>query len=221
MSESKINDWNRAQTRLLKHHIPLFLLSVSSALLIYRLTKSDDSIFRMSFSTAYPAFALLAATLAVSPLQKLVNRTNTVSTDFRRDLGFWAAVMSLVHVAFGLNVHMRGRMWLLFLGERMVSPYIRFDMFGAANFSGLLAALVLIMLFATSNDWAIRRFGIKKWKKVQRWNYVLFGVVILHGILYQVIEKRIPPYTFIFAAIGLVVLILRIAGMLSRKKQKS
>jgi len=172
--------WDRASRRLVKHHIPLFILSFGTVFLVYQLSKSDDAIFKMSFSTAYPALVLLAATLIVSPLQQLLHRTNPVSTDFRRDLGFWAAIVSLVHVAFGLQVHMRGRMWLLFFDEKMVFPFFRFDQFGGANFSGLFAALILIMLFATSNDWAIRKFGIKKWKKIQRWNYVLFAVVILH-----------------------------------------
>jgi sulfoxide reductase heme-binding subunit YedZ len=77
------------------------------------------------------------------------------------------------------------------------------------------------MLFAISNDRALNALGWKKWRRLQRWNYALFILVILHGVLYQVIEKRVPPYTYIFAAIGLIVVIIRLAGFLSRKRERA
>jgi sulfoxide reductase heme-binding subunit YedZ len=187
-------------------------------LLIFAFRKSPDFISNISISTAYPGLALLAATLVVTPLQKMLRRSNPVSTDFRRDLGFWAAMVSLVHVVFGLQVHLRGRMWLLFLKQDLEFPFIRFDLFGAANYTGLITALILIVLFATSNDWSLKKLGLKRWKRLQRWNYVLFAVVVLHGILYQVVEKRIPPYIYLFAGIVAIVVIIRVVGFLYRKR---
>jgi sulfoxide reductase heme-binding subunit YedZ len=179
---------------------------------------SEDIIFRISLATAYSALTLLAATLSISPLQKISNRSVSVSTDFRRDLGFWAAVVSLVHVAFGLNVHMRGRMWLLFLKENMNFPFIRTDLFGSANYSGVIATIVLIVLFATSNDWAIAKFGIRKWKRLQRWNYGLFVLVVLHGVLYEIIEKWLSPYIHVFAVVVIIVLVLRLSALLYKRQ---
>lgn len=219
VNTNKQADWSRTKTRVLWHHLPLFIFSLGLILLIFSLTKSEDDIFRMSLSTAYTAMVLLAATLAISPLHKILDLSNPVSTDFRRDLGFWGAIVSLAHVFYGLQVHMRGRMWLLFLDEKMIFPFIRVDRFGFANFSGLFATIILMILFATSNDWSMQKLGIKKWKKVQRWNYVLFTVVILHGVLYQLIEKRMPPYIFIFWAVCSMVIILRIAAILFRKNK--
>lgn len=218
---NKSEEKKRFQKRLLRHHLPLFFASLGSVLLILAFYESPDLISNISISTAYPGLALLAATLIISPLQKILSRPNPVSTDFRRDLGFWAAVVSLVHVVFGLQVHMRGRMWLLFLDKGMDFPYLRFDLFGAANYSGLMATFILVILFATSNDRSLNALGWKKWKRLQRWNYILFIVVILHGVLYQVIEKRVAPYTYIFAGIGLIVVIIRIAGFLSRKRRRA
>jgi sulfoxide reductase heme-binding subunit YedZ len=220
-STNKSEKKKRSRKRLLRHQLPLFFISLGAVLLIIAFRKSPDLISNISISTAYTGLALLAATLAISPLQKILNRPNPVSTDFRRDLGFWAAVVSLAHVVFGLQVHMRGRMWLLFLDKGMDFPYLRFDLFGAANYSGLIAAFILAMLFAISNDRALNALGWKKWRRLQRWNYALFILVILHGVLYQVIEKRVPPYTYIFAAIGLIVVIIRLAGFLSRKRERA
>ena len=31
---------------------------------------------------------------------------------------------------------------------------------------------------------------------MQQLNYVLFAIVIVHAILYQIIEKRSPPFAF-------------------------
>lgn len=203
---------------MLRNHIPVLFFSLATFLWIYSTRKSPDVISNISISTAYPGLALLAATLIVGPLRDLLKQPNKVSTDFRRDLGFWAAVVSLIHVLFGLQVHLRGRMWLLFLRDNPEFPYIRFDMFGAANYTGLFATVILIALFATSSDWALQKLGIKRWKLVQRWNYLLFFVVGVHGILYQIIEKRIALFVFIFIGILAFVLIVRIFGYFSPKR---
>lgn len=211
--------WHRILKRIRRHHLPLLGIVVLSVALFYRAVESEDVIFRLSMATAYPGLALLAATLLTGPLRVIRKRPNPVSDDLTRDIGIWAALVSLVHVVFGLQVHMRGRMWLLFIKENLHFPFARFDLFGAANHTGLIATLILVMLFATSNDWALRSLGTKQWKRLQRWNYGLFAGVILHGVLYQVIENRNPPYTYIFAAMGAVVLIMQIAGFLHRKRQ--
>lgn len=219
----KISKWTsiigmkRARKRLIQHHIPLLLISVISVGLMYLNVESQNVIFRLSMATAYPGLLLLAASLVAGPLSRIFFRSKSVSTDFRRDLGLWAAIVSLSHVVFGLQVHMRGRMWLLFLRENLEFPFVRLDMFGAANFTGLIATLILLTLLVTSNDWALNSMGKKKWKQLQRLNYGLFAVVLIHGVLYQVIEKRVGPLVYIFAAIGLIVVFIRIAEFLNSK----
>jgi len=58
----------------------------------------------------------------------------------------------------------------------------------------LIGTLVLVLLLATSNDYALRRLGKSKWKQLQRWNYLLFALVILHAFGYQTIEKQRAPF---------------------------
>jgi sulfoxide reductase heme-binding subunit YedZ len=210
---------NRIRKRISRHHLPLLLFTIVAVTLVYWVIEAEDVIFLLSMATAYPGLALLAATLLTGPLKVIRKHPNPVSDDLTRDIGVWAAFVSLTHVVFGLQVHMRGRMWLLFLEENQSFPYIRFDLFGAANHTGLLALLFLVMLLATSNDWSLRALGTKKWKRLQCWNYGLFAIVLLHGVMYQVIENRNPPYIYIFSAMAAIVFIMQLMGFLHRKRQ--
>ncbi len=210
---------HRIKQRLRRHHFPLLLFTVLSIALFYWLIESEDALFRFSMATAYPGMALLAATLFTGPLKVLRKQTVPVSDDLTRDLGIWAAVVSLLHVVFGLQVHMRGRMWLLFVTESMEFPFVRFDQFGAANYTGLIGTIIIVLLLALSNDLSLRKLGTKKWKRLQRWNYGLFFLIVVHGVIYQILEERVQPYPSLFASIGIVVLIVQLAGFIDRKRQ--
>ncbi|MDA0195947.1 MAG: ferric reductase-like transmembrane domain-containing protein [Bacteroidetes bacterium] len=211
---------NRITRRLFKHHLPLFVLSVVSVWLVYWEVGTEDKISRLSMATAYPGLALLAATLLIGPFKVIRRRPNPVSDDLTRDIGIWAGIVGLAHVILGLQVHMRGRMWLLFLNENQELPFIRLDQFGAANYTGLIATLILAMLLVTSNDWSLRKLGTKQWKRLHYWNYGLFLMVLLHGIIYQIIEKRVLPYPYIFSAFAAIVIIMQLVGYTIRKSQK-
>ena len=62
--------------------------------------------------------------------------------------------------------------------------------FGFANFTGLAAALLFLMLLAISNDFSLRTLKTHRWKFLQRWTYAAFALTGAHGIAYQLIEKR-------------------------------
>jgi sulfoxide reductase heme-binding subunit YedZ len=142
-----------------------------------------------------------------------------VSTDLRRDIGIWAALLGLFHTIVGLQVHMKGRFWLYFVfspNEDRFLP-VRYDLFGFANYTGLAATLVLIMLLALSNDLSLRRLGARRWKSLQRWNYPCCIFVVLHGVAYQFIENRSLWFIGLFGSIVLVAGALQLAGF--RKKR--
>jgi sulfoxide reductase heme-binding subunit YedZ len=158
-------------------------------------------------ATAYAALGLLAATLAVGPLRVLRARPNPVSTDLRRDLGIWCALVGLAHTIVGSQVHLRGRWWAYFVfpADQPHRVPVRYDAFGATNYAGLAAALVLLVLLAISNDAALRRLGTRRWKRVQRWTYAVAALVALHGAIYQTLEKR--------ALLGVIALVLVAAAV--------
>ena len=151
-----------------------------------------DAVALASMSTAYVATALLFACLMVGPLNVLRRRPNPVSTHLRRDLGIWGGAIALVHLAVGLNVHLRGRPWLYFVygPEEPHRVLVRHDIFGFANYTGLAAGVIFAVLLAISNDRALRRMGTTRWKRWQRWNYAATALLVAHGAAFQTIEKR-------------------------------
>jgi len=191
--------------------IALLVCAVSGFFLVF-LTRfypeTERQAFRWSLTTGYVAFALLAVTLSLGVWNVVRGRRNPVSSDLRRDLGIWCAFLSLAHVVFGLNVHMKS--WTLYFVQE--SGWPRADLFGGTNYLGAVAALVVIILLATSNDFSIRFLGKTRWKSIQRLNYLFFCFVVLHGAIYLVVEKRLVPYAAIVGLLGGWVLTVQWVG---------
>lgn len=186
----------------------------------------SDWVMRASFSSAYPALVLLAATLLHGPYNLIRGRGNPVSSDLRRDVGIWAGVMSVAHAAVGQCVHLRGRPWLYYVyswRERRHSLLgfpLRHDVFGWANWTGLAATLLVIALLATSNDRALRSLGAGNWKTLQRWNYAAFALVAFHGFAYQLgIEKQHRDFVLASAGCVAVALGMQGAGAVARRRR--
>lgn len=171
------------------------------ALALYFTRPYRDVVTRASFATAYPALLLLALTLLTGPLNVLLRRRNPVSSDLRRDIGIWAGIFSVAHSVIGQCVHLRGRPWLYYIYDRRQSHWlpVRHDLFGFANYTGLAGTLIVLALVASSNDYSLRRLGTPGWKKLQRWNYAVFGLVAAHAIGYLLIEKQKLPFDLTIA----------------------
>jgi sulfoxide reductase heme-binding subunit YedZ len=100
-----------------------------------------------------------------------------------------------------------------------VQPF-RHDVFGLANYTGLVAALLLLALLATSNDASLRALGTPGWKSLQRWNYGVFGLLIVHTLGYQVgIERPIGALVSLAVTATLVTVMLQGIGYLRRLKK--
>jgi sulfoxide reductase heme-binding subunit YedZ len=216
--------WQRLRQRLQKHYLVFAVSSAALMLGIVLVFPSPEVIHRWSIATAYAGLALLGATLVTGPLNLLRNRRNPVSTDLRRDLGIFGAIISLAHVVLGLQVHLKGRMLQYFFyppNQRHFLFGIRLDLFGFANDTGLIAALAVAFLFALSNDLSLRRLGGRRWKSLQRWNYGLFALVVIHGIAYQLIEERKVPYLIVFGLLVTAVVVIQIVGFRRWKRKPS
>lgn len=204
-----------------RRHVVLALVSAALAAAIFCVLSSPDGIFKLSMASAYAGLVLLGASLIVGPWNVLRSRPNPVSTDLRRDIGIWAGLVGIFHVVIGLQVHMRGKLWLYFVypsGEHHLLP-LRYDPFGFANYTGLGATLALLLLLALSNDLSLRRLGTIRWKSLQRWNYACGALVVLHGIAFQLIEERVLPFIALFGAIVLVAAAFQFAGFRTKRSQ--
>ncbi len=215
---------NRLVPRLIRHHLPLLVLTLASVAVLYATRPYKDILSRASFASAYPALGLLTVTLLIGPWNVLRRRPNPVSSDLRRDIGIWAGILSIVHTAVGQCVHLRGRPWLYYVYGATEHHHrfpVRHDLFGVANYTGAFGVLVVIALLAMSNDYSLRALGTQSWKQLQRWNYVLFMLVAIHAFGYQGIEKQeISWITTVTACIAITIL-LQIAGFYRRRILRS
>lgn len=211
---NKQNFQQRHEQRFRKHHLPIAIVTLILIIGFYQALPSPDSRFRLSMATAYTSLLWLGATLVTGAWNVLRSHPNPLSTDLRRDLGIWAAIVGFAHVLIGLSVHMSGKYWLYFFYPANESHFlpIRLDPFGFANYTGLIATVILGLLLAISNDFSLRWLGGKRWKDLQRWNYGLFMLVSVHGIVYQLVEKRQFPYPLIFLAMVAGVVAIQVAG---------
>jgi len=213
----------RMRRRWLRHHLPLLVLCVGSVAALYATRSYSDTITRASFATAYPALALLAATLLIGPLNLLRRQTNPISSDLRRDIGIWAGILGIVHTCVGQCVHLRGRPWLYYIygpQEHHHAFPIRHDLFGLANYTGAISVLLLAALFATSNDYMLRKMHTRGWKKLQRWNYAVFALAAVHSFAYQGVEKQHLNWVAAAGACVAIALAFQIAGIVMRRRAK-
>src|SRR5260370_8257733 len=185
-----------------KRHLTLAVGAIAISCLAFAATPPPDVPHRLSMATAYAGLIFLAVSLWIGPWNILRRRPNPVSFDLRRDVGILTGILAILHTIVGLTVHLRGRMWMHFF--KSLHPLkLQNTQFGFANFTGLGAALLFLMLLAISNDLSLRTLKTRRWKSLQRWTYAGFLLTAAHGISYQMIEKRRILWVLVYA--GLII----------------
>jgi sulfoxide reductase heme-binding subunit YedZ len=195
-------DWRR---RLLLHHAPLALASAVVLVVLVALPPfiagghpglpRRISTSRLTTATGYLALGLLGMTLLVGPANLLLRRRNPVSSSLRRDFGTWTAIFSVVHVVLGFQLHGRGLAGLL--GYFVADGRPLTNGFGLGNWTGLGALLIVAGLLALSTDASLRELKARRWKRLQRLNYALFALVVLHALFYGALSRATSPFTLL------------------------
>jgi methionine sulfoxide reductase heme-binding subunit len=161
----------------------------------------QDRLFMARFTTAtgYVATGLLALTLLIGPANLLLRRRNPVSSYLRRDVGTWTAIISVVHVIVGFSVHGPAAP----LAERVLAYFFApegrplTNSFGLGNWTGLAATVIVVGLLALSSNFALRKLKARPWKWLQRLNYALFVLVVMHALFYSAGMRAGSPYTLL------------------------
>ena len=159
-----------------------------------------DPIGEMTDVTGYTGLALLAASLAVTPILSLTGYRKVATV--RKSLGLqgflYVTLHLLVFIAldYGLNLN-------LILGDAILSK--RFVLVGFGSF------LLLLPLAITSTKWWMKRLG-KNWKRLHRLAYLAVPLGVFH---YFLVEK-IPVEPFIWGAVVGLLLIARIPSVRKR-----
>ena len=174
----------------------------------------DDRSFerRLTTATGYVALGLLALTLLIGPANLLLRRRNPVSSYLRRDVGAWTALFSVAHVVVSLMVHGSGQIQH-FLDFFVADGSPLRNSFGLGNWTGLGALVIVAVLLALSSDAALRRLKAKNWKRLQRLNYVLFALVIVHAFFYGALLRQTSPYTILLGLLVIAVVAGQLVGV--------
>jgi len=207
--------WNR----LLRHMLlAVAALGIGSA--IYALLPRPDLRHRISLASAYVAIIYLAISLALGPYRIWRKLPNPISFDLRRDIGIWVGSLASLHTVVGLTVHLRGRMWMYFL-EQLHPVRVQKSPFGLANYLGVAAMLVFLLLLLISNDSSVRKLGTARWKSIQRWSYVGAGLTVVHGLAYQFVEKRQAEWVAVLLVIAALAAGLQVTGFLLVRRART
>jgi sulfoxide reductase heme-binding subunit YedZ len=209
--------WRR---RLLLHHVPIALASAGALVLFMGVSPfTHRSIFSGAFSislltvaTGYVALGLLGLTLLLGPANILLRRRNPVSTYLRRDLGTWTAIFSVVHVIVAFQVH-GGSGTFSFLHFFVADGRPLTSSFGLGNWTGLAALVIVVGLLALANNRSVRELEAARWKNLQRLNYTLFALVVLHAVFYGALMRMTSPFTILLISTVIAVFVGQAVGI--------
>jgi sulfoxide reductase heme-binding subunit YedZ len=161
-------------------------------------TLGPDPTATIAFATGSTTLNLLAITLAITPIRKLIPQLGWLIR-FRRLLGLFAFFYGTVHMA------------------TYVALYANFDVSTIITdvtrrrfiIAGVLAWLLLLPLALTSTNWAIRKIGGKNWNRLHKLVYLAIVCAVIH-YWWQVKPGVLAPMsiTIIVAALLLARLVL-------------
>jgi methionine sulfoxide reductase heme-binding subunit len=211
--------WRR---RLLLHHVPLALASAVGVVVFIGLSPAHGgiSVSQLVVATGYVALGLLGLTLLIGPANLLLRRRNPVNNYLRRDVGTWTAIWSVVHVIVGLQGHESGV--FAFVDYFVADGRPLTNSFGMGNWTGLAATVIVVLLLVLSTDRHLRELKSRRWKDLQRLNYTLFALVVLHAVYYGALRRMTSPYTRLLLITVIAVLLGQAAGIwLWRRKERA
>lgn len=177
---------------------PIYIAAPLPAVLLYWQGASGmlgpDPVRAIERQMGLYALQLIIAGLAITPLRRFAG-LNLIK--FRRAIGIMAFVYVCVHLLTWAVLDM-GLYLGQALGDIVKRPYITV---------GMAAFLMLIPLAATSNDWAVRKLGALRWRKLHR---LVYPAAVLGAVHYIWLVKAWPLEPFLYLGAILFLLALRV-----------
>ena len=212
---------NETIARLKKHYLPLLSLVLIAWVIFYIGWTNRDTITFITQATGYISIIILSISLIIGPVNILLKIKNPISTYLRRDISVIGGILALIHSIAGLFVHLRGNNWQYFLNKTEFGYSIRTDNFGLANYTGLISALIIILLLITSNDYSLKKLNTTYWKNIQRLSYLMFILAIIHCFYYRIVKGNLNLIYSLYIPLFIIVLTFQMIGMwLKLTKQK-
>lgn len=204
---------NNLIERLKIHYLPLLSAVLIAGIIFNHNWPNRDAITFITDASGYISIILITFSLLIGSFNLFFKRINPISTYFRRDIGITGGVLAVIHSAAGLFVHLRGNNWQYFLNKTEYGYSIRLDDFGLANYTGLISALIIVVLLMTSNDFFFRKLNPFIWKNVQRFAYLAFLFAIIHSVYYKIVQTNLKLVWYLYLPLLLVVILFQIVGI--------
>lgn len=162
---------NRKLLILLKSLVWLACLAPLSWLVWGAVTNNlgPDPTGEITFDTGMTTLWLLVATLAISPMRRILPALSWL-IKFRRLVGLFAFFYGSIHLFAYVGLY-AGFNVPLMLSDIAKRRYIT---------AGMAAYLLLIPLAATSTTWAIRKLGGKRWNRLHVLIYFAAAAGVIH-----------------------------------------
>ena len=182
-------------TRIALKTLAWLICLVPLARLMWGATKGDlgaDPAATLAFATGLAALRILTASLAITPLRKILPQLGWLA-GFRRLLGLFAFFYATLHLT----------VWVVL--------YSGFDFHAMAGdvtkrrfiMAGMAAWLLLLPLAATSTGWAIRKLGGKRWNRLHKLVYLAAVCGVVH-YWWQVKTGVLTPMTITLVVAALL-----------------
>lgn len=154
---------------------------------------------RASLATAWICVALFSAALLVGPAAISRAGRPVLNSLLRRDLGIWCALAGLAHLTLATVLVMSPVYFRSYITGPPGAPLPGVAGWAGTGsiLAGYVVGLVFLLLLAISNNWSLQRLGPGRWKRWQRSASLAFGLTVVHGAVFQIIEGRslvwLPP----------------------------
>jgi methionine sulfoxide reductase heme-binding subunit len=204
---------NKIILRISKHYLPLLSLVFIAVLIFYSNKANRDTITFVTQASGYISIIILSISLIIGSINLLLKNKNPISTYLRRDISIIGGTLAVIHSITGLFVHLRGKNWQYFLNKTEDAYSIRLDNFGLANYTGLISALIIILLLIISNDYLLKKLNPNKWKNIQRLSYLMFFLILIHCYFYRIGKANLNLIYFFYIPLLAIVATFQMIGV--------
>lgn len=175
---------------------------------------------QLSIVSAYLCLLLLATALLIGPFHVFREGKPLGNSYIRRDIGIWAAVSGLLHFYLANVLSMNYEYLGIYVENSPLppSPEIRSELYSFGTIIGYVIAVLFIVLLTLSNDWMVRKIGLKWWKRIQRLGYLGFLFSCAHAFVFQILESRETLWIIVVMFVTVLVLIGQGYGIASIRR---
>jgi DMSO/TMAO reductase YedYZ heme-binding membrane subunit len=165
-----------------------------------------DPVKEAIHTTGLVAVTFLLASLAITPVKMVTNWGWLIQ--FRRSLGVFAFYYACAHLAI----------YFWWDRERSLGSTVHEITHRYYLTIGFLSLLLMLPLWATSFNAAIKVLGGKRWKQLHRLAYVAAGLGCIHFYLQTKADKRRPE---MYLAVLAFLLLWRVIAYFNQRRRKA